>query len=119
MKFDVIVIGAGASGLACARALSGAGKRVCVLEARDRVGGRIDTRHIDGVSVPIELGAEFIHGESETTFPIVDAAGLAAYQLSDTHLWSRGGALTKIDDFWGAMEKIRKPIAKLKRDISF
>jgi monoamine oxidase len=108
VKFDAIVIGAGAAGLACARDLTGAGKRVCILEARDRIGGRIDTRHLSGIGVPIELGAEFIHGEPKTTFAIVDAAALNAVELPNDQ-----------DGFWSALEKIRKPIAKLKRDLSF
>jgi len=108
VKFDAIVIGAGAAGLACARDLTGRGKRVCILEARDRIGGRIDTRRLSGSGVPIELGAEFIHGEPEATFAIVDAAALNTVELPNDQ---RG--------FWSAMEKIRKPIAKLKRDVSF
>ena len=116
---DIIVLGAGASGLACARELTGAGKRVCVLEARDRIGGRIDTRRITGLAIPIELGAEFIHGESETTFGIVDAAPLVAYRLPDDHWWSREGKLTKIRDFWGDMVKLRTPISRLGDDVSF
>jgi monoamine oxidase len=108
VKFDAIVIGAGAAGLACARDLTGAGKRVCILEARDRIGGRIDTRRLSGIGVPIELGAEFIHGEPETTFAIVDAAALNAVELPNDQ-----------DGFWSALEKIRKPIAKLKCDVSF
>ena len=60
--FDVIIIGAGAAGLACARDLSGAGKRLCILEARDRIGGRIFTIHTPDLPLPIELGAEFVHG---------------------------------------------------------
>lgn len=90
-----------------------------MIEGRDRAGGRIDTRHIDGLPVPIEMGAEFIHGESETTFPIVDAAGLAAYELPDTHFWSARGKFSTIADFWRDMAKLRRPIARLKRDVSF
>jgi monoamine oxidase len=118
-KVDAIVIGAGAAGLACARDLTGAGKRVCILEARDRIGGRIDTRRLSGIGVPIDLGAEFIHGETPTTFAIVDAAALNAVELPNDHWWSRNGQWERVDDFWGAMQKIRKPLAKLKRDISF
>ena len=59
---DVIVIGAGVAGLAAANALLEHGLGVLVLEARDREGGRILTRHAPHAGVPIELGAEFIHG---------------------------------------------------------
>ena len=71
-RFDVVIIGAGAAGLAAGRALSGAGKRVCLLEARDRIGGRVSTLHLPDLPLPIELGAEFIHGERSSTFSIVD-----------------------------------------------
>src|SRR5688500_18856845 len=63
-RFDVIVIGAGAAGLAAAATLSEAGKNVCILEARDRIGGRIFSRVEPDVPIAIELGAEFIHGRS-------------------------------------------------------
>jgi len=57
---DVAVIGAGASGLACAQALSRAGLRVAVLEARNRVGGRVRTMRMPTGEV-IELGAQVVH----------------------------------------------------------
>ena len=119
MKFDVAIIGAGAAGLAAARDLSGAGKRICILEARDRIGGRIDTRRIDGVALPIELGAEFIHGEAEATFAAVKGAALIALQLPDTHLWSRNGKWSKLDDFWTRIARLREKIPNRKRDVSF
>ena len=64
---DVIVVGAGAAGLAAAAALAQAGRSVLVLEARERVGGRCWTRRMPGLDVPVELGAEFIHGEAQAT----------------------------------------------------
>ncbi|HRI66830.1 MAG TPA: NAD(P)/FAD-dependent oxidoreductase [Polyangium sp.] len=57
----VIVIGAGVSGLAAAKMLHEAGAQVTVLEARQRIGGRIFTDH-DTFGVPIEIGAQYIHG---------------------------------------------------------
>ena len=100
IELDVIIIGAGAAGLACARELSGAGKRLCIVEARDRAGGRIDTHHIDGVGIPIELGAEFIHGEVEETFSIVDAAALLVYELPNDHWSVRDGKWERLENFW-------------------
>ncbi|HEX6803319.1 MAG TPA: FAD-dependent oxidoreductase [Terriglobales bacterium] len=58
----VVIIGAGISGLAAAAKLGAAGVPVLLLEARDRIGGRIFTRNEPGCEAPIELGAEFIHG---------------------------------------------------------
>lgn len=117
--YDVAVIGAGAAGLAAARALSGAGKRVCILEARDRIGGRVHTLHVPGLPLPIELGAEFLHGEVESSFSIVDAAALAVCRLPDDHWWSRDGQWTRIADFWGTIDRVRARIGAMPRDISF
>ncbi|HEX6083630.1 MAG TPA: NAD(P)/FAD-dependent oxidoreductase [Thermoanaerobaculia bacterium] len=117
--YDAIIIGAGAAGLSAARALSGARKRICLLEARPRVGGRIHTLHFPDLPLPIELGAEFVHGEVDTTFSIVDAAALAAAQLPDDHWWTEDGRRTRIDDFWGDIDKVRSKIGAMKRDVSF
>lgn len=56
----VTVVGAGVAGLACARELVDAGFIVTMLEARDRIGGRVWTERIDGA--PAEMGASWIHG---------------------------------------------------------
>ena len=118
-RFDAIIIGAGASGLAAARDLSGAGKSIAVLEARERIGGRIFTLHPADVPLPIELGAEFIHGEAADTFSIVEAGALIAYQLPDDHWWSSGGALRRIANFWSRVQRIRARIPARARDASF
>src|SRR5918992_3458642 len=57
--FDVIVVGGGFAGLTAARELGHAGRRVLVLEARDRLGGRAYTSHLAGSH--IELGGAFVH----------------------------------------------------------
>ena len=62
MSADVIVIGAGMAGLAAARELARAGLQVEILEARDRIGGRVHTVRDPSLDYPVEMGAEFIHG---------------------------------------------------------
>ena len=84
---DVIVIGAGAAGLAAAAALSRSGHCVEVLEARDRLGGRIWTRLEPGLAAPVELGAEFIHGDSPETYALLRQAGGSAVDTTGEH-WS-------------------------------
>jgi len=64
-KPTVIVIGAGAAGLSAAAALGEAGLAVAVLEARERIGGRIITLRDPVCQSPVELGAEFVHGSTE------------------------------------------------------
>jgi monoamine oxidase len=79
--FEAIVIGAGVAGLAAARTLAEAGRRVALLEARDRVGGRIHTVQAIQGDLPVELGAEFIHGLPEELIDLVDEAGLTRFEL--------------------------------------
>jgi monoamine oxidase len=71
---DVIVIGAGAAGLTVTRDVTAAGMHVLLLEARDRLGGRIWTHH--AADTPIELGAEFVHGVEEEILGVARQAGL-------------------------------------------
>ena len=56
----IIVVGAGASGLSTAQKLQQAGKKVLVLEARSRIGGRVNSQSFDDVT--LDLGASWIHG---------------------------------------------------------
>ncbi|NDJ60200.1 MAG: NAD(P)-binding protein [Chloroflexi bacterium] len=63
---STLIIGAGMAGLSAAHALRSGGQPSTILEARDRVGGRIHTdRTLAGF--PVECGAEFIHGDSAPT----------------------------------------------------
>ena len=75
-----IVVGAGAAGLMTARELARAGKRVTILEARDRCGGRIYPLPADEFGYPAEGGAEFVHGA---------ATALSGLRVEATDRWGR------------------------------
>jgi monoamine oxidase len=67
---EVAIIGAGVSGLAAARVLCRYGLSCVVLEAAERIGGRLYTVRRPGWHMPIELGAEFIHGRPSPTLAL-------------------------------------------------
>jgi monoamine oxidase len=119
VQYDVIVIGAGAAGLAAARDLSSAGRTVCIVEGRDRIGGRIFTLRPAGSVLPIELGAEFIHGNVESTLSIVDAAPLVTMRLPDNHWWSSRGRWQLRAKFWDEIGSIRSKIDPKAREVTF
>ena len=97
--FDAIVIGAGVAGLNAARKLSAAGRRVLVLEARSRVGGRILTAHeaadiVNGSSIALELGAEFVHGLPADCWSLIREAGLRTLERGGEPYWFEAGELS-------------------------
>ena len=111
---DVLVIGAGMAGLAAAQALSTAGLRVSVLEARDRIGGRVSTLYDSSLPLPVELGAELIHGKPPETWEIIEAAGLLVCDVTDRHWYLRNRLLTESGDFWSELDEIMSRMERSK-----
>ncbi len=96
---DVVVLGAGVAGLKAAHDLDAAGVRVVVLEARDRIGGRVWTDR-DLADHPVELGAEFVHGDRASTWAPLRALGLA------TRVWPKADeSLVRLAD--GSLRTMR------------
>ncbi len=84
---DVAIIGAGAAGLGAARALSGRGLDVVLIEARDRFGGRAHTVML-GDGLPLDRGCGWLHSADRNPLaPLVEAAGLAIDRTRPA--WSR------------------------------
>ncbi len=96
-SFDVVIVGAGASGLAAAGQLAGSGLGVAILEARDRIGGRIFTQEDD--SSHIELGAEFIHGMAPEIWEPLQAKHVSIQELQGDAWCHRAGRLSTCDFF--------------------
>jgi monoamine oxidase len=118
-RYDILVLGAGIAGLAAARSLADAGRRVALIEARDRIGGRIFTDRISrnaGEPVSIELGAEFIHGLPPVTWDLIKEANLGTYELDGTQLsFARGGFQSSSEDYGEAVSVIDEMMAWLER----
>jgi monoamine oxidase len=96
--FDIAVVGAGAAGLAAAVKAERAGARVVVLEARNRIGGRIFTHRDPLCATPIELGAEFVHGKSPHLWRQLDRSGLRAARVSGDHKCLDEGSYVECDN---------------------
>jgi monoamine oxidase len=90
---DVLIVGAGVAGLAAARALVSAGLSVRILEARDRVGGRIYTHREPSHGGCIELGAEFVHGRHPDLWKLIEQARLQTEEVSGKMLRFENGSL--------------------------
>ncbi len=121
-ELDVIVVGAGAAGLAAFEELRRGGCKVLCVEAKGRIGGRIFTVHDPLSTIPIELGAEFIHGRPPEIWDILNSHGLAAYDCAEKAIHIEDGKVQKDGDAWQligrVMDDMQKSAAKGK-DRSF
>jgi monoamine oxidase len=115
---DVLVVGAGAAGLAAARVVSDAGHSVTVLEARERIGGRIFTREDSGLPVPLELGAEFVHGSAEVSFALMRAAGTVAIDTAGEAFAFEHGRMSERLDPFPLVTRAMRRAAQLSHDVS-
>ena len=95
----ILIVGAGAAGLMAGRELARAGKRVTIIEARDRCGGRIDPLPAEIFGYPAEGGAEFVHGAAPVTRAVMREAGLALAPRVGTRWSTRGGGALSPDTF--------------------
>jgi monoamine oxidase len=96
ITYSTLVIGAGAAGIASARLLADAGYKPLILEARNRIGGRIHTDTIFA-DFPLELGAEFVHGDQTITHELVKQANLTTIPVvrMDNLWWADGEMLAR------------------------
>ena len=117
VQADVLVIGAGAAGLATAAELARAGRSVLVVEARDRIGGRCLTRRLPGIPAPVELGAEFIHGRPQATLALLRKANIAAVDSTRTQRVALDGRLQDVNIFAQAQRVARR--SPKGKDVSF
>jgi monoamine oxidase len=116
MGKTALIIGGGISGLSAAAELLRRGWRITLVEAKPRLGGRIHTICRDGM--PIELGAEFVHGDNKTLAKAICNAGLSTHSVSDRNRILRGGRLKPVA-LWERVSVIVKKIDPRASDESF
>ena len=115
---DVLVLGAGIAGLAAARSLAEHGMRPMVLEARDRVGGRVYSLQT-GQGV-VELGAEFVHGKNAELWALIEEARANTVERDGSMLReSSAGELTEDEHVEESLFDPLDQLADLPQDMTF
>lgn len=116
-KTDVLIVGAGACGLMLARKLALSGKSVRILEARDRVGGRIWPQPQSLFGYIADAGAEFVHGEAPVTKGLIAEAGLT-FTVTEGEMWSmRDGAPTRAQNVMSMQDLLTEKLKELQEDV--
>jgi monoamine oxidase len=115
---EIIIIGAGAAGLMAAAELAKKKKQVTVLEAKNRLGGRIHTVRALHFDKPAELGAEFVHGNLPVTLKLLKQADIKYYPMEGQMWQSKNGELKHEYEFIEGSELLEKELKELKEDIT-
>jgi monoamine oxidase len=119
MKYDVIIVGAGATGLMAAYELTKKRKSVLLLEARDRIGGRIYTITANGFSNNVEAGAEFIHGQAALTLGLLKKANMQYEEMDGVMYQLERGELVTRDFFDHEWQVMIGELENVKYDMPF
>ena len=112
-----VIVGAGAAGLMAARELARAGKKVVILEARERCGGRIDPLPAEDFGYPAEGGAEFVHGAAALTRGLMREAGLSLSPAGGTRWRAANGVLAPDERATPYAAELRRALGTLSTDL--
>jgi monoamine oxidase len=118
-KGSIIIVGAGASGLAASSVLCKAGFHPTILEARHRPGGRIHTEPDQHGHLRVEVGAEFIHGRKNRTWKIIREAKLQTHEVPDRHWIAEQGMLRAEKEFWDELNSVTQELSASEPDMDF
>jgi monoamine oxidase len=102
---SVLIIGAGAAGLTAARDLSAAGIKVVLIEARDRIGGRVFTHHHSNI-IAAEFGAEFVHGRHPQLLQQIEKSGAPLCDVTNRHCYFEAGELNDSLNYWSKLSAL-------------
>lgn len=116
-EYDILIIGAGAAGLMAARKLAHAGKRVGILEARHRAGGRIYTFSDGGFTAPTEGGAEFLHGDVALSQSLLQEAGILCHDTAGSNYEVNQGRLEEQQGFFDELPLLLEKLHSLEQDV--
>lgn len=114
----IVIVGAGAAGLMAARELARAGRKVTILEARQRCGGRIHPLPASEFGYPADGGAEFVHGEAPVTRALLLQAGLSFQEIEGEQWRFDGTKLAREDRHDPHEAELHAKLRDLKDDLT-
>jgi monoamine oxidase len=115
---NIIIVGGGVAGLFAARELLGQGYSMTVLEASDRLGGRIHTIHDSSFERPVERGVEFIHGNLPLTIQLLKEAGIEYSPVRGNMVRVVNGEWNTQDDFTVGWNELMEHMNEVREDIT-
>jgi monoamine oxidase len=118
-KHHIIVVGGGAAGLMAAAELLKQGNRVTILEANDRLGGRIHTIRNASFKRPVEAGCEFVHGDLPLTVELLKAANIEYKPVRGTMTRvGNDGEWKTQDDFTVGWKELMEQMNEVTNDVT-
>src|SRR6476620_4653833 len=115
---SILIIDAGAAGLMAARGLSSNKQNVTILEANNRIGGRIYTLHNDAFIKPVEVGAEFIHGSLHLTKQLLKEANIPSSKVKGEMMYIENGERKTQNESDAGWNELIKRMQQLKEDMT-
>jgi hypothetical protein len=85
-----------------------------VLEARNRIGGRINTHFDTEFPAAIEFGAEFVHGKAPEILKLADRTRVTLLEVPNVHWYFHNGVLSNRNEFWSNIEEAMEELADYK-----
>lgn len=115
MHYDVLIIGGGAAGLMAMKELISAGLKVCLLEATERLGGRVATLQ-NGFGIPVEAGAEFVDEKASLTLDLLKHGNIEYSAMKGKAMAFRNGVWFDEPDREAHLDRLLEKINATKED---